>query len=130
MIDIMMALGDFRFSINGAAYQNLKHSAEYRWPSQARIGRDQALQFTGPGSETVQLSGLIYPHFKGGLDQVGEMRKMAGQGKPLSLTDGVGNYWGKWVITKIEEEKSDFTGPGLSKKISFNLDLSFYGQDG
>ena len=129
MIETMMALGEFRFSLHTAAYQTLKRSAEYRWPSQARVGREPALQFTGPGSETVQLNGEIYSHFRGGLDQVGKMRKLAGDGKPLSLTDGVGNYWGKWVITRIEEEKSNFTGPGLPKKISFSLDLAFYGED-
>jgi uncharacterized protein len=130
MIETMMALGNFRFSINGAAYQTLKRTAEYRWPSQARVGREPALQFTGPGSETVKLNGVIYPQFLGGLNQTKKMREMAGQGDPLLLTDGEGNYWGKWCITRIEEEQNIFTGPGLPRKISFNLDLQAYGDDG
>ncbi len=129
MINILMALGEFRFSLQTAAYQSLKRAAEYRWPSQPRVGREPAMQFTGPGTETVQLAGVIHPHFKGGLGQVEAMRKMAGQGKPLPLTDGVGNYWGKWCITRIEEDQSDVTGPGLAKKIAFNLELQAYGDD-
>ena len=129
MIETMMALGDFRFSLQTAAYQTLKRTAEYRWPSQARVGREPALQYTGPGSETVQLNGEIYPQFRGGLDQVQKMRKLAGNGKPLLLTDGEGNYWGKWCIARVEEEQSIFTGPGLPRKISFNLDLQAYGND-
>jgi uncharacterized protein len=129
MIETMMALGNFRFSINSAAYQTLKRSAEYRWPSQARVGREPALQYTGPGSETVKLNGVLYPQFRGGLGQVEKIRNMAGNGIPLLLTDGGGNYWGKWCITRIEEEQSIFTGPGLPRKISFNLDLQAYGND-
>ena len=129
MINILMALGPFRFSLQTAAYQTLKRSAEYRWPSQVRTGREPALQYTGPGSETVQLNGVIHPHFKGGLGQVDAMRKIAGTGKPLTLTDGVGNYWGKWCITRIEEDQSEFTSSGIPQKIGFNLSLQAYGED-
>ncbi len=124
-----MALGKFRFSLQTAAYQSLKRTAEYHWPSQARVGREEALQFTGPSSETMQLAGVVYPHFKGGLGQVDTMRKIAGQGKLLPLTDGLGNYWGKWCITRIDEEQSNFAGSGIPKKIGFNLSLQAYGED-
>ncbi|MBF0444375.1 MAG: phage tail protein [Magnetococcales bacterium] len=129
MIETMISLGEFRFSINTAAYQNLKRTAEYSWPSQARFGRKPAVQFTGPGSETVTLDGVIYPHFRGGLGQVDNMREMAAEGIPLLMGDGMGSYWGKWVITRIEETQSYFLAGGIPRKIEFNIEVKAYGED-
>lgn len=124
-----MALGDFRFSLPTAAYQSLQRSAAYSWAGQTRVGREPAQQYTGPGERAVTLSGVIYPHFRGGLQQVEQMRTLAGRGQPLPLTDGTGKYWGKWVITKIDEEQTHFIGPGLPQKITFSLALKAYGED-
>ena len=84
-INMMMILGAYRFAISSAAFQNLKRQSEYRWQEVNRIGADPALQFTGFGVETIDLDGVIYPHFKGGLRQVTLMRAEAGLGKPLFL---------------------------------------------
>ena len=44
---LMLALGPFRFEMGHATYQSLAMSQSWRWPEQARIGREPALQFTG-----------------------------------------------------------------------------------
>ncbi|MEW6490373.1 MAG: phage tail protein, partial [Thermodesulfobacteriota bacterium] len=68
---VMLALGGFLFAVSTAAYQRLQRSAEYRWPAQERFGRPPARQFTGPGAESVELDGVLYPHHAGGrMDQV------------------------------------------------------------
>ena len=77
MAEVMMQLGFFQFSIDAATYQRLSRSTEYRWARQARIGTNDALQFTGYGPETIALEGVIYPHFRGGLKQVDKMRTQA-----------------------------------------------------
>jgi len=77
MSEIMMALGSYRFSIDSAAYQE-------------RLQRRPALQFVEAGEESIELSGLIYPHFKGGLEQPDTMRAEASKEQPLLLVDGLG----------------------------------------
>lgn len=129
MTDIMMALGEFRFSIDTAAYKKLTRSHAYNWPSQARFGRPPAAQFTGPGEETLTMSGLIYPHFKGGLGQIRAMNIVAAKGEPLELIDGNGRFWGVYVITKVTEGQEHIDGTGTPYKQSFNLDLKAYGED-
>jgi phage tail protein len=129
MSETMMALGSFRFSIETAAYQELKHSQSYRWESQERLLRKPALQFVGVGVETIELTGLIYPHYRGGLKQVDTLREAASNGEPLLLIDGLGFVWGHWAITQIDEGQSFFQANGLPLKQTFQLKLSRYGED-
>lgn len=70
----MMALGPYRFSLSTAAFQELEHTSAWRWPSIERIGQRPALQYVGPGEDTIRMRGTIYPHFRGGLGQLSEMR--------------------------------------------------------
>ena len=128
----MLSLGPFRFAVDTAAYQSLRRSVEYRWPSQTRIGRRPARQFAGTGDETISLQGLIYPEFKGGLKQVDTMRELAGQGEPQILigsTGGRGEVWGKWCIIAVEETQTVFFADGTPRKQEFSLQLGHYGED-
>lgn len=65
MLEIMMALGTYRFSLASAAYQNLTRSASWRWPAQDRLGSHPVLQYTGPGEQNIRFDGTIHPHYKG-----------------------------------------------------------------
>ncbi len=129
MTETMIALGEFRFSMDTAAYQELTHSNQYRWQSQDRLSREPALQFIGAGQEKIELSGVIYPHYRGGVKQIEDMRKIAGKGEPLLLVDGLGFVWGQWVIVQIDETSSMFVANGLPQKQSFKLILNRYGDD-
>jgi phage protein U len=129
MSDTMMALGNFRFSIDTAAYQELKRSQAFRWQAQERLQRPPAMQFIGAGDESIELGGVIYPHFKGGLKQLDAMRIEASKGQPLLLVDGLGFVWGQWVITQIDEGQSFFQANGQPLKQTFQLRLVNYGED-
>ncbi len=124
-----MALGDYRFALPSAAYQQLRRSVEYRWPQQQRIGRAPATQFVGVGTESLDLDGIIHPHFAGGLNQLDRMRNLAGQGTALMLSDGRGKIWGLWCIERIEETQTLFARNGDPYKIEFRLRLLRYGED-
>jgi hypothetical protein len=130
MAKIMMALGVFRFSVRTAAYNEFRRNTAWRWASQQRMGRLPAKQYLGPGDDTIDLSGVIYPHHAGGLKQIDSMREEAGKGEPLILVDGLGNVWGKWCILSIEETQSRHMGNGVPLKQEFRLKLDRYGEDG
>ena len=66
-VNMMMILGAYRFCIKNSAYQTLKRVTEYNWQSHNRIGNNPALQFVGNNADTIELEGVIYPQFKGGL---------------------------------------------------------------
>jgi len=126
---MMLALGPYRFSLNTSAYQSLKRSSEYRWPSIERIGKEPLRQAIGPGCDRIDLDGVIYPHFRGGLGQINAMRDSAAKQEPLILINGQGNVLGRFVITQIEESQNTFLADGAPRKIEFRLSLERYGEE-
>ena len=126
---MMLALGPYRFSLNTSAYQTLKRSSEYRWPSIERIGQEPLLQAVGQGCDRIDLDGVIYPHFRGGLGQINAMRDSAQRQEPLMLINGQGNVLGRFVITQIEESQNTFLADGAPRKIEFRLSLERYGEE-
>ncbi len=129
MSETMMALGGYRFSLTSAAYQELRRSNAYRWQAQERLQRLPAQQFVGPGSETLDLKGTIYPHYRGGMKQLDVMRAQAGRGVPLLLVDGLGFIWSQWVILQVDETQTVMLTNGQPRKLEFQLRLARYGED-
>ena len=125
----MMALGDYRFSLATAAYQELQRTTAYRWALQPRLGRRPSRQFVGAGDETISLGGTIYPHYRGGLGQLDAMRTEAGAGRPLQLVTGTGVVLGQWVIERVEETQRFFLDDGRPRSVEFRLELAAYGED-
>ena len=126
---VMLGLGEFRFEIATAAYQKFSLNQSWRWPEQARINRDPALQFVGRNVGEIELDGVIYPGFKGGLGQIEAMRALADAGKPQQLVDGLGRIWGAWVITEIGDTRTVFADDGQPRKLEFRVKLKAYGED-
>ncbi len=120
---MMLMLGNYRFSVDMAAYQSKARSTSYRWGKQDRLTTNPALQFVGPGDDTMSIQGFILPHYKGGLGQVESMRQEAGKGESLLLLEGSGKVLGRWVIESITENQSTFFKDGTPKRIEFTLEL-------
>ena len=128
----MAKLGPYMFSLDTAAFQELQRQTEYRWAMINRIGRKPAAQFTGFGEDTITLTGSIYPHFRGGIRQIEQMRAMAGNGEGLQLVYAFGRFGqhnGLWCIKSIQENRSYFFQDGTPRKIDFTLTLTAYGED-
>ncbi len=124
-----MALGDYRFSIDTAAYERLTRTFEYRWQQQDRLGRKPAMQYLGPGAASMQMEGTILPHFKGGLGQIDAMRTEADKGEKLRLVDSLGVNWGYFVIKRIEETRTRPIATGQPRRIEFRIEIADYGDD-
>lgn len=127
---VLLNLGEFQFSLDTAAFEELQRSSAYAWAELPRLGVNPALQFTGLEAETITLSGKIYPHFRGGLGQVDAMRAQAAQGKPLLLVDGLGSIKGFWCITRVEEGRRHLWVSGAPRLQEFSLELKYYGPNG
>lgn len=128
----MARLGSFQFGMDTAAFQDLQRSSAYRWEAKNRIGRQPAMQNTGRNADTISLSGTIYPHWRGGLGQIGALRDMAATGEPFPLVyafETSGQYCGLWCIESIDETRTAFLDGGAPRKIDFKLTLKEYGED-
>ncbi len=125
-------LGGFQFGIDTAAFQELQRVSTYRWEAKNRIGRKPAQQNVGQGADTINLQGVIYPHYRGGLGQIDAMRQQAASGEPMPLIyafDTVGQFCGQWCVTSIDETRTVFFENGTPRKIEFSLSLVEYGED-
>jgi phage protein U len=121
---VMMTLGGFKFQLSSAVYQEFKRSTEYRWPKQDRFGRAPVRQYTGYGDDTITLSGVVYPGWNGGRQQVDALRDLAGQGEPLMMVAGDGTVMGRWVVDKVDEGQTIFGPAGAALRQEFTLNLS------
>lgn len=125
---MLLALGDYRFSISTAAFATLERVSRYTWAAQERVGTLTARQFTG-WDETISLDGVVYPHYRGGVGQIDAMRHMAGTGQPLLMVSGLGHVMGEWVIEEITETQSYLLSDGQPRKQEFRLSIARYGED-
>jgi hypothetical protein len=121
---MMLALGMFVFMRQTVPFQNLQRSADYRWSSNARVGKRDAFQFLGPGEEKITLTGELYPELTGGTLSMLALYKMADEGRAWPLISGIGMIYGMFVINNVSETGSVFFADGSPRKISFTLSLT------
>lgn len=126
----LMTLGEYVFGVSSAAYDEMRRAAEYRWAAQDRIGRPPARQWIGPGEETVDLSGTIYPVRRRAEEELDALRAEAAKGEPLRLMLGTGEILGLWVIERIRETGTVFLPDGVPRKVEFSVRLAYHGADG
>jgi len=120
---MMMSLGWFVFQLRTAPYQELQRNAAQSWASNDRIGKRPVYQYTGPGEETITLSGALLPEISGGQMHLNQLRSMAKTGKAWILISGDGSMLGTWFIEAVEETQSIFFKDGTPRKIEFTLNL-------
>lgn len=120
---VLLMLGGFKFSLNTAVFNQMQRSTAWQWPSQARIGQYGALQYTGPGEDTLVLPGVVFSDFRGGSYQVDALRQLAAMGQPLPLLNAYGKVLGRWVIEKIDETASEFHADGTPRRQEFSVSL-------
>ena len=126
----LMTLGEYVFGVDSAAYDELQRAAEYRWAAQQRLGRSPARQWLGPGEETIRLGGTIYPVRRRAEEELKALRAEAAKGEPLRLMLGTGEILGLWTIERIRETGSVFYQGGVPRKVEFEVELAWYGEDG
>lgn len=118
MLEVMMGLGSYRFSLSTAAYQELTRQAAWRWPEQERLGAAPVRQSLGRGSTTVTVVGTLYPHYKGLLGLPNLLARVPGLanalGQVASLSSvlsrfglspqGLAGVSGSWALQGLLED--------------------------
>lgn len=120
---MMMALGQFVFSLSTLAYQEFQRQTDWRHGSTSRIGARPVRQYLGPGDDSITLPGVLLPELTGGLPSLDEIREMADTGKAWVLVEGTGRIYGLWAIESLSETHSLFFADGTARRIEFSLVL-------
>ena len=120
---MLMSLGQFVFQLSDLAYSELQRSTGWRHASNSRVGARPALQYVGQGDDTIPLAGVLVPEIAGTLQSLGTLRSMADAGDAYAMVDGAGRIFGAWVIERMDEGGSAFTGDGIARRTSFTIGL-------
>ncbi len=141
--NVLLRLGEFRFSVSTIAFSELARQSQYQWVGQSRLWNGQSQQFTGLGEDTIKLDGVVYPCEEGDIQQLNLLREMAAPrsdvpsieglqlvfAKPHDLVTGYGEWLGLWVITDISETQAAHFQDGAPREQKFNIGLKYYGED-
>lgn len=121
---MLMSLGQFVFGLDTLAFDTLRRQSAWRHPSNSRVGARPARQSVGPGDDTITLSGVLAPEFKGTALSLRTLRDMADSGKAWALVSGAGDVFGAWVIENLSETGTHFIAHGRPRRIEFELQLA------
>ena len=128
MSEVLMTLGDIRFSVAEGAYRSLNRELEVMTARIARAGRQSARQTLGL-DETIDIEGVCYPGQRHARDRVDSFRAVARTQEPQMLTDGLGKVWGLWVIENVSERGSELLSNSVAQRQEFRIRLGAYGED-
>ncbi|MGV7090856.1 phage tail protein [Siccibacter turicensis] len=121
---MMFALGMFVFMPRTLPLQSAQRTVAYRWPSGSRVGNRAAYQYLGPDTDTLVLTGALYPELTGSTLSLAALRLMAEQGRAWPLIDGSGFIYGLYVIDKVTETGSELMSNGSARKTDFTVSLT------
>ncbi|SOZ15571.1 bacteriophage P2 tail protein GPU [Cupriavidus taiwanensis] len=121
---MMMALGQFVFSLDTAPYLDFQQQIGWRHPANSRTGRRPARQFLGPDDETITLAGVLAPELTGGDDSIEDLRKLGDSGEAHVLIEGTGRYYGLFVVETMQVTRTYFFQDGKARRIEFTLKLT------
>jgi phage protein U len=126
----------FHFALSATAFDTLRRHTAFGIDSVPRLGRPDAAQAVGQGSETLTLGGAVYlarriANGKGapGADELEQLRRLGLALKPLALTMGSGEVLGRWYMTSLAEERSHLIAGGHARKQTYTLEFKRYGDD-
>lgn len=121
---MMMCLGDFVFELSSMTFQELQRQTEWKHPTTSRVGARDAHQFTGPGEDTINLSGWFSPSLVGNPQSFDELRALGDAGVAYVLVDGAGSVHGAYTINSLSENQSHFDQQGRAMRYDFAIKLT------
>lgn len=118
-----MALGPFLFRAHGFGYVGLGRKLDTSWAEIETAGRLNELQWTGPRSETVSITGVLFPQEFGGDGTLDALRLAAKSGLPLMLVSLGGRVFGRHAVQGIDEDRAFHDRFGTPGRNAYSIEL-------
>lgn len=125
-------LGDVVFSFNSVTFQDIGRVSSFRFAIVERLKRRPAVQGVGKGLETIEISGVYYPQYRGGMGLISPLRNLLDQGDPVNFTcswQRVNENLGRWVLETLDEKRMIQYKNAIPGKIEFSASLKQYGEE-
>lgn len=127
---MLLSLGNFKFAVDTAAYNELDRNASYPWSKVERLGNTPQFQAIGKEHRTVSIKGTVFSTYNNvGKDQIETLRELAAKMRPLQMVSGDGTVLGKWVILDISESETAHFENGVPRKQGFSMSLERFSDE-
>lgn len=120
---MQLALGAFIFETDNLTYSQLGRRTAWRHAGQSRVGASEALQYVGPGDDTLSLTGVLPHGVVGRSEAIATLRDMGRRGAAWPLVGGDGVVHGAWIITDLDETQRGLMIDGRPRLSDFTLNL-------
>jgi len=122
-----MALGPFMFQSHGFGYTDVGRKLDTTWAELETVGRLHALQWTGPRTEVVTITGVLFPQEFGGATTLEGVRLAAKSGIPLMLVSLGGRVFGSHAIQKVDEDRGFHDRYGTPGRNAYTIEVKRIG---
>lgn len=121
-----MALGSFAFRGLGFAFVGQGRDLATPWAELDVVARFDALQWTGPKSDSFSIRGVIFDEAFGGQASLDGIRAAAIAGVPLMLVTRAGRVHGLHVVFGVREDRDRINATGQARINSYEIALRKY----
>ncbi|MDN4056352.1 phage tail protein [Massilia sp. YIM B02763] len=121
---MLFSLDQFVFGMDTLNFHELQRQTQWKHRNTSRVGARDARQFTGPGDDTITITGLLIPEQTGALSALLDLRKMADAGGAYALVDGAGTVYGAFLIESMNEGQTLHDRQGVPQRVEFTLSLT------
>lgn len=118
-----MTFGDFVFSLDTLAFQELSRKTSWAWASNPVMGDLDDGQFTGQRDDVINLAGDLVPQVAGKASSLDRLRAIGKEGKPRVLVGGDGVVFGPYALASLDERRSALWGDGTARRYDFSAEF-------
>ncbi len=127
---VVMMLGGYAFEAHGFGFDGLRRQLDTSWAEIEVAQALNALQWTGPKSDQVTISGVLFPVEFGGQASLSGLTAAALAGEKLMFVSGTGaagQIHGYFTIQSISEDRGFIDRNGSPRRNAYSIDLKRYG---
>ena len=121
-----MALGPYQFRALGFSFEGQSLELDTKWAELNVASRFDALQWTGPTSQSFSIDGVIFDEAFGGQSSLDGIKRAAVAGIPLMLVTLAGRVSGLHVVFGVSEDRDHVRADGLARVNSYEITLRKY----
>lgn len=121
-----MMLGGFAFEAHGFGYQGIRRAVNTSWAEVAVSQTLNPMQWTGPTSDEITISGVIFTEEFGGQSQLDGIVAAALSGVPMMLVSGgaaEGMVHGLYAVQGVDEDRSYHDASGVARRNAYSIKL-------
>jgi uncharacterized protein len=88
------------------------------------VGAEPPLEFVGEGSNSLRMSGTLFPKVIDGLSELSILQLMRSSGRPQFILRGDGTPFGWYAITRVTERSSSLYRDGIGQQVRVDIEMT------